>query len=133
MSTRTSNLGLFKYDVNTDASEPFSITQALNENWDIIDESLNDLNGIMPNYASGAITFTSPYTTPSNGYVYIQSNTSNSNVTLKIDNQLVYYAHSEYNQRFTDSGIFPVGKNSVITTSGGSVEALKFYPMKGAN
>ena len=38
MSTTTSNLGLFKYDVNTDTNVAFSITKALNNNWDIIDE-----------------------------------------------------------------------------------------------
>ena len=43
MSTTTSNLGLFKYDVNTDANVPFSITEALNNNWDIIDEKCNGL------------------------------------------------------------------------------------------
>ena len=44
MSTTTSNLGLFKYDVHTDTNVPFSITKALNNNWDIIDEKYACLN-----------------------------------------------------------------------------------------
>ena len=38
MSSKTKNLGLFKYDTKTDGKQVFSIDQALNENWDIIDE-----------------------------------------------------------------------------------------------
>lgn len=37
MSELTPNLGLFKYDLSTDGKEVFSIEQALNSNWDIID------------------------------------------------------------------------------------------------
>ena len=37
MSTNTLVLGLFEYDPTTDANLPFSITDALNNNWDKID------------------------------------------------------------------------------------------------
>lgn len=37
MSTTTENLGLFKYDVGADRNVSFSITNALNNNWDKID------------------------------------------------------------------------------------------------
>ena len=37
MSTTTSNFGLFKYDTTNDASTAFSITNALNNNWDKLD------------------------------------------------------------------------------------------------
>ena len=40
MSNSTPNLNLFKYDVSTDANVAFSITEALNNNWDIIDEHM---------------------------------------------------------------------------------------------
>ena len=40
MSTTTSNFGLFKYDTSTDGQLAFNINQALNYNWDIIDENL---------------------------------------------------------------------------------------------
>lgn len=38
MSTTTTNLGLFKYNIDTDSHLAFNINQALNDNWDIIDE-----------------------------------------------------------------------------------------------
>lgn len=41
MSHMTPNLNLFKYDVTTDSNVPFSITKALNDNWDIIDTEIN--------------------------------------------------------------------------------------------
>lgn len=41
MSTTTPNLGLFKYDVKEDGILTFSITRALNNNWDIIDNAMN--------------------------------------------------------------------------------------------
>ena len=37
MSTYTNNLNLFKYDTITDAKRAFSIDDALNNNWDVID------------------------------------------------------------------------------------------------
>ena len=37
MSTTTSNFSLFKYDTTNDASTAFSITNALNNNWDKLD------------------------------------------------------------------------------------------------
>ena len=39
MSSTTTNLGLFKYDVTTDGKEVFSIQSALNDNWDKIDSA----------------------------------------------------------------------------------------------
>ena len=40
MSSTTKNLGLFKYDTETDQNEKFDIDKALNENWDKIDAAL---------------------------------------------------------------------------------------------
>ena len=37
MSEYTPNLNLFKYNTSTDGKEVFSIAQALNHNWDILD------------------------------------------------------------------------------------------------
>lgn len=48
MSTYTPKLNLFKYDPINDAKQAFSIQQALNNNWDIIDDAIKnatDLNG----------------------------------------------------------------------------------------
>lgn len=47
MSTTTTNLGLFKYDTSTDANVAFSITKALNNNWDIIDAKCGSSNNIL--------------------------------------------------------------------------------------
>ena len=38
MSEKTKNLGLFKYIPETDGKQVFSIVEALNNNWDILDE-----------------------------------------------------------------------------------------------
>lgn len=38
MSSITKNLGLFKYDTETDAKQVFDLNVALNNNWDILDE-----------------------------------------------------------------------------------------------
>lgn len=40
MTTTTQNLGLFKYNTDTDGALSFNINQALNDNWDIIDENV---------------------------------------------------------------------------------------------
>lgn len=47
MSTTTTNLGLFKYDTSKDANVAFSITKALNNNWDIIDAKCGSSNNIL--------------------------------------------------------------------------------------
>lgn len=39
MSTTTSNFNLFKYDTTADAQTAFSITNALNNNWDKLDSN----------------------------------------------------------------------------------------------
>lgn len=41
MSTTTENLGLFKYDPNTDGTNTFNIEQALNDNWDKLDAAVS--------------------------------------------------------------------------------------------
>ena len=43
MSTTTANLGLFKYDTSADRDTAFSINQALNNNWDVIDNKVGDI------------------------------------------------------------------------------------------
>ena len=47
MSTTTTNLGLFKYDTSTDSNVAFSITKALNNNWDIIDAKCGSSNNLL--------------------------------------------------------------------------------------
>lgn len=52
MSTSTTNLGLFKYDIQSDGDSPFSITDALNNNWDKIDANTALKNHTHSNYVS---------------------------------------------------------------------------------
>ena len=42
MPNYTENLNLFKYDTTTDGDLPFNLQNALNSNWDILDEAVND-------------------------------------------------------------------------------------------
>lgn len=46
MSTSTSNLSLFKYNTSSDGSLTFSITSALNNNWDKIDSFAGNVNTV---------------------------------------------------------------------------------------
>ena len=46
MANYTENLGLFKYDIVADEKVPFSITNALNNNWDILDEKCGNARNI---------------------------------------------------------------------------------------
>lgn len=68
MSTTTPNLGLFKYNPETDGKETFSITTALNNNWDLIDSAIIQSgssgesgyaklnNGLIINYGQASIS-----------------------------------------------------------------------------
>lgn len=46
MPNYTENLNLFKYDITTDANVPFNIQNALNNNWDILDEKCGNVRNI---------------------------------------------------------------------------------------
>ena len=54
MSNTTSNLELFKYNTTADASTPFSITNALNNNWDKIDTFAGTINTLFNGDLSSA-------------------------------------------------------------------------------
>ena len=43
MASYTQYLKLFKYNMSTDTNNPISIEQALNENWDKIDNITGDI------------------------------------------------------------------------------------------
>ena len=45
-TTTTSNLGLFKYNTTGNANISFSIDTALNGNWDILDNSVQNKSNI---------------------------------------------------------------------------------------
>ena len=43
MSTTTDKLALFKYDPSTDGAQTFNIKQALNDNWDKLDDAVKEI------------------------------------------------------------------------------------------
>ena len=43
MSTTTDKLALFKYDPSTDGAQTFNIKQALNDNWDKLDDAVKQI------------------------------------------------------------------------------------------
>lgn len=51
MSTTTEKLGLFKYDPVADGAQTFNIKQALNDNWDKIDDAVKDIDTNLQNKA----------------------------------------------------------------------------------
>ena len=57
MSTTTSNLKLFKYDVVADSEFAFSIPKALNNNWDILDLEISKLKGGINAIGDPILTF----------------------------------------------------------------------------
>ena len=62
MSELTPNLELFKYDVTNDATTSFSITNALNNNWDILDNAYtNIMSSNQMLSANGYIKFNSGF------------------------------------------------------------------------
>ena len=54
MSTTTSNYGLFKYDTTVDAQAAFNINNALNNNWDLLDQ--NTVRRLSTSAATGSAT-----------------------------------------------------------------------------
>jgi len=58
MSTTTSDLQLFKYDTSTDGKEVFSISSALNANWDKIDSFASAIKSLSNLSTEGEKRFT---------------------------------------------------------------------------
>ena len=56
MPNYTNNLNLFKYDIINDAKAAFSITNALNNNWDIIDEMCSPTYQGIVTLSSGTVS-----------------------------------------------------------------------------
>ena len=53
MSTTTDKLALFKYDPSTDGAQTFNIKQALNDNWDKLDDAVKQILITLANKAPG--------------------------------------------------------------------------------
>ena len=90
MSELTPNLNLFKYDTNSDSSQAFSISNALNPNWDIIDNAFSQIRAVKGYEENGNI-LTDPV-----GLAYVKK-----------------YAHSTF-----DLDKFIVVGSSIITNDG---------------
>lgn len=55
MSTTTDKLALFKYDPSTDGAQTFNIKQALNDNWDKLDDAVKQILITLANKAGKSI------------------------------------------------------------------------------
>lgn len=58
MSTTTEKLALFKYDPSTDGAQTFNIKQAMNDNWDKIDDAVKNIDTTLQNKADKSVAFT---------------------------------------------------------------------------
>ena len=58
MSTTTEKLALFKYDPSTDGAQTFNIKQAMNDNWDKIDDAVKDIDTTLQKKADKSVAFT---------------------------------------------------------------------------
>lgn len=77
MSTTTANLGLFKYNTTTDANVSFSITNALNNNWDKIDNNLKTPVPANAKFTDTNTLMTQNISTTDNSYPILACPTAN--------------------------------------------------------
>ena len=92
MSTTTEKLALFKYDPSTDGAQTFNIKQAMNDNWDKIDDAVKDIDTTLQNKADTTkkttVTLSTNWTGDTSPYtqtVTISGTTVNSKVDLQPD------------------------------------------------
>lgn len=81
----------------------------------------------IPDYSSGS-TLTSPYTAPSDGFVYLSVYSQDGYWAATIGGNTVAEGGGSYNQR--DATLVPVSSGDVISFSAGTVSVI-FYPLKG--
>lgn len=101
MSSTTPNLGLFKYDPTTDANVAFSITNALNNNWDKIDDIPNQLNNKVDldaqNLSIAGKSLISGLGMPSSKYIDLTLGASGSTYTAPANGYFHFYSSSVSN------------------------------------
>ena len=102
MSELTPNLGLFKYNLDTDGKESFNITQCLNNNWDKIDSNTALKNHTRLEYA--LVNHTHPEYSP----------TSQSMVTLTSGEVNLQPNNVIYRYTVTGSTIFEFNTTNII-------------------
>lgn len=105
MSTTTTNLGLFKYDLATDAKSAFNITNSLNNNWDILDREI-----------SGKISTLTPAGSVTNP-VYVNSSGKITACSGNVGNSIkpVYISNGKFTACTSSLDII---KDSTLSTNG---------------
>ena len=143
------NLKLNKYDPIADGKQPFSISDGLNANWDIIDSSVkslqntsqstqndlqileekftNKLNTIHVDYSKGESITVNSYYCPADGVITgVMSAAHSENYWLKINGVNVLHQYGEANQRVTAPFCIPVKQNDLMYCS--LLKDFVFYP-----
>lgn len=121
-------------EVSSIQSNVASVQATLQGNIDAVNNSVSSLNtniytNLAINYAAG-VSFSSGYTAPKYGEVYVQFNAGNEG-NAYVNNRKVAWHASSVNYKQASGSCFLVSKGDVITASGHST--LIFYPCKGGN
>lgn len=88
MAYNTDNLNLFCYDPDIDSDNVFSIEQALNDNWGIIDSTYYNLNDILTSLSSTVSSHTTSINTLNNR-IYLNAASKDSNGYFRFSNNCV--------------------------------------------
>ena len=144
---RTDSLGLFEYEVAKDGKQVFSIDQALNQNWEILDEKFetlcdqdknvqNDLQKVSQkiddkkfnvDYSKGQTISVSGYYCPADGIVTgVMTAAHSENYWVQVNGYNVQNIYGEQNQRVTGPFCIPVRQNDCITCI--RLNSFKFFP-----
>lgn len=146
---KTENLNLNKYDPILDAKEPFSISDGLNANWDIIDSSIKSLQNISQStqndlqnlekeftskqdtihvdYSKGESITVNNYYCPADGVITgVMTAAHSENYWLQINGVKVLHQFGEQNQRVTAPFCIPVKQNDLMYCA--VLKDFVFYP-----
>lgn len=146
---QTENLKLNKYDLISDAKQPFSISDGLNANWDIIDENFKNLNNtsqstqndlqileekftnkldtIHVDYSKGVSITVQSYYCPADGVITgVMTAAQSENYWLQINGVNVLHQYGETNQRVTAPFCIPVKQNDLMYCY--RIKNFVFYP-----
>lgn len=106
MSSITKNLGLFKYDTETDAKQVFDLNVALNNNWDILDEKASGAGmpvGTIFSHTCSA-SFVPENSLPCDGTEYAQSQFQTFYNDWLVGGRLNTCTYEEYQTEITTYG-----------------------------
>lgn len=114
---RTDSLGLFEYEVAKDGKQVFSIDQALNQNWEILDQAHEELKSytdtnietinetisslprnitlaMLPDWDAQPRSAGITYTASTFGWVRWQGSTTQDGIALYVNDKLVAYTEA---------------------------------------